>query len=124
MNSIDENELKIKFNKASQSQVFQFENQLTPEQKIELYHDLQEINLDELNSSYMNAKSKKSVPSKINPFPSVCYFDESQEDRKRWEEIGLQKIHQGKTAVLLLAGGQGTRLGTTKPKGMYDWFNV
>lgn len=40
--------------------------------------------------------------------------------RSEYEAIGADAIRQGKVGAVLLAGGQGTRLGWDKPKGTYN----
>jgi UDP-N-acetylglucosamine/UDP-N-acetylgalactosamine diphosphorylase len=42
------------------------------------------------------------------------------EDREKWWKMGLKTIYEGKLGVVLLSGGQGTRLGSSDPKGCFN----
>lgn len=56
----------------------------------------------------------------IAPFSgTICDLSDSESVTK-WRERGLDEVAKGHVAVLLLAGGQGSRLGYDHPKGMYD----
>ena len=42
------------------------------------------------------------------------------EDKKELEAIALDSVCKGEVGLILMAGGQGTRLGCSFPKGQYD----
>lgn len=58
--------------------------------------------------------------SKIEP---IEYVDKSKMSEEEYEEclkIGTELIKSGKLAIVTMAGGQGTRLGHSGPKGTFD----
>lgn len=42
------------------------------------------------------------------------------EEKKDLEAIALDSVCKGEVGLILMAGGQGTRLGCSFPKGQYD----
>ena len=57
----------------------------------------------------------------IHPVSEVAMLaGRSPADVERWRAAGLSMLAKGQAAVVLLAGGQGTRLGSALPKGCYD----
>lgn len=56
----------------------------------------------------------KITPIKTIPRNQILFKE------KEYQEIGLHEIRNNKIGLVLLAGGQGTRLGIDKPKGMLN----
>ena len=51
---------------------------------------------------------------------SALTVDAIEENKEKYLQAGIDAIRAGKAAAVMLAGGQGTRLGFDKPKGMYN----
>ena len=43
-----------------------------------------------------------------------------KDEKERLHGMGMETIREGKATVIMMAGGQGTRLGFSHPKGMYN----
>lgn len=56
---------------------------------------------------------------KLEPL-SALEVSEIEKNRAKYETLGLDAIRAGKVGAVLLAGGQGTRLGSDGPKGKYN----
>jgi len=92
--------------------------------QVKLLDQLDQIDVKRVVETYkltMDAGTGGSAPSRPDPLERVeKLFKASESDRRAWQTRGLSLIDSGAVAFLLLAGGQGTRLGTSDPKGCYD----
>lgn len=91
--------------------------------------DLSRLNLEEVcryfkrTISGTNEEQDRKLDEQMEPIPSSMHGAITRtklSELERYEELGLTEVSNGHVAVLLLAGGQGTRLGVNYPKGMYD----
>lgn len=122
------NKLKARLERANQIHLLQFWDELTNEQRNDFVVQLDSINFEEANDLFREAigsleEDTKKLDNRMKPIPASQFESEersSPENLERYKNIGLEEISQGRVGVLLLAGGQGTRLGVTYPKGMFS----
>ncbi len=86
--------------------------------RAKLVADLQAINLAEIHALFQQRERKDALPdrSRIQPIPVPTMTDA---DRIHFRDVGIQAMKAGEVAFLVVAGGQGTRLGFDEPKGMF-----
>lgn len=121
-------QLKEKYEKAEQDHVFKFYDFLVTAQKAALFQELSSFDPEHINKITQKALNPPKVEdeakgSGLEPLPesaTASILDSKPEDIEKWYSSGLDLIAENKVAVVLMAGGQGTRLGSSDPKGCYD----
>ncbi|UJR14032.1 hypothetical protein I4U23_001031 [Adineta vaga] len=122
---------------ANQTHLIKYWSELNDEQRRILLRDINEVDFNRIQQAYdaikhelfteTNGHTKDEISNVIDdimePIPdhmAGSINEASSEQLDNYRQQGLKAISQGNVCVLLLAGGQGTRLSVDYPKGMFD----
>src|SRR5262245_59086178 len=84
-----------------------------------LISQLETIDLEHLLDLYEQRNQAHAAPAahRIEPVPFVAHDASDNAEKGR---VGEELLRRGAVAALVVAGGQGSRLGFEHPKGMYE----
>jgi UDP-N-acetylglucosamine/UDP-N-acetylgalactosamine diphosphorylase len=119
--------LRARYDAAGQGHLFTFWPQLSESDRTTLAAQLEALDIERINRIYSKAVSAEQSASaaetgSIEPPPQGASDKVTPRSEKEaeWRATGLAAVARGEVGVLLMAGGQGTRLGSSAPKGCYD----
>lgn len=104
----------------NQEHIIKILENLENRQKEELIQQINKIDLSQIKELYDNIK--KEIEIKDKKIEEITYLDKEKltlEQKNDFDAIGENIIRNGQYAVITMAGGQGTRLGYSGPKGTF-----
>lgn len=108
----------------NQEHLLKYWDTLNDDERNELTRDLMEIDFESVVADFKKAIQRptenKLTDDDIKPVPKSLYKDvnsASADELQYYENVAWEIISESKLAVLVLAGGQGSRLGVSYPKG-------
>ena len=112
-----------KLRKYNQQHLLNYAKDLSEEEYKNLIEEIEAIDFDLVTKLYKDTKNSAELlnadKGEITPLPCVDKASISQEEYNNYYNLGISLMKQGKYAALTMAGGQGTRLGYSGPKGSY-----
>jgi UDP-N-acetylglucosamine/UDP-N-acetylgalactosamine diphosphorylase len=111
-------DLRQRLESHGQSHLIDHLQQLSENDRAHLQKELMRVDLAELRKLHDRREQKDALPERgrLEPLPRPT-IDEA--DREEFHEVGMDELESGRVAFLVVAGGQGTRLGFDHPKGMF-----
>ena len=114
-------EVKKILSKYNQEHLIQFYSELTEKQKSDLLNQILKIDFEEILNLYEESKLEVlNSTENIEPLDYSIKANFSKSEKKQLTSIGVKAIKSGKVGVITLAGGQGSRLGFSGPKGTFS----
>lgn len=102
--------------KHGQEQLLKYYDELSDESKASLLAQIGQIDWSLL--SLLDRKEMKVEKGELSPLGAL-EIDEINARRDEFEKVGIEALKAEKVGAVLLAGGQGTRLGFDGPKGTF-----
>ena len=99
-----------------QEHLLRFYDELSDAEKSSLTEQIKSVDWSLLS---LKKEDTAAVHGKIEPLGAMT-LSEIDKRHDEFEQAGIEALKNGKIAAVLLAGGQGTRLGWDGPKGTYN----
>ena len=113
-------EIKSKLKKYGQEHLLLFYDKMNDSQKEQLLDQIENIDFDLMKDLYESTKKPLDLGNvTVEPIEHTDKSKLTVSERAVYEERGIEAIKDHKFAVVTMAGGQGTRLGHSGPKGTY-----
>ncbi len=104
----------------NQDHIIKLLKKLEGKEKEELIEQINHIDFHQIMELYSN--TKKEIAIKENKIENINYLDKaklSPDQKAEFDSLGEKVVRNGEYAVVTMAGGQGTRLGFSGPKGTF-----